>query len=141
MIQGGDIVALARGWIGTPYHHRACVRGVGADCLGLIRGIWQAQYGPEPEPLPPYSPGWAEAGRNERLWQALTRHLHPQSAAQDGQVLLFRLQPGAMAKHLGIQTQAGSDFIHACPRAGVIEAPLSQPWKRRIVARFAFPET
>src|SRR5215207_7343246 len=35
-----QIVAAARGWIGTPYHHQASVKGVGCDCLGLIRGLW-----------------------------------------------------------------------------------------------------
>lgn len=139
MTTAPDIVALARVWIGTPYHHRACTLGAGADCLGLIRGVWRALYGRDPEVLPPYSPSWAETGAEEYLWHALSRHFHPQSQAHDGQVLLFRLQPRALAKHLGIQTQGGRAFIHACPRAGVVEAPLSAPWARRIVARFAFP--
>ena len=134
-----DIVTLARGWIGTPYHHRASARWVGADCLGLIRGLWRARMGAEPEALPLYSPSWAEMGGEERLWRALARHLTTPNMPEDGQVLLFRLQSRALAKHLGLQTQGGRGFIHACPRAGVVEAPLSEPWARRIVARFAFP--
>lgn len=134
-----DVVTLARGWLGTPYHHRAAQQGAGADCLGLIRGIWVARQGPEPAALPPYTPAWDEAGAVELLWQALARHLDPVAVPRDGDVLLFRLQPRALAKHLGIQTQGGAGFIHACPRAGIIEAPLSRPWARRIVARFAFP--
>ena len=133
------VVALARGWLGTPYHHRACTRGAGADCLGLIRGVWAGLYGAEPQALPHYAPGWAESGNADLLAQALARHLDPQTNAADGQVLLFRLQPRARPKHLGIQTQGGRAFIHACPRAGVVEAPLSTPWARRIAARFAFP--
>ncbi len=134
-----EIVALARLWIGTPYHHRAARCGAGADCLGLLRGIWRARFGAEPEPLPHYSPSWAEVGGQEQLLQALSRHLLPASVPEDGQVLLFRLQAGADAKHLGIQSGGGASFIHACPRAGVVQAPLSAPWARRIVARFAFP--
>jgi len=42
------IVTEARRWIGTPYHHRASLRGVGTDCLGLIRGVWRALYDSEP---------------------------------------------------------------------------------------------
>ncbi len=133
------IVAQARTWISTPYHHRASQRGAGADCLGLICGLWQARYGPLPETLPDYSPRWDEAGAEERLWAALARHLIPARTPADGQVLLFRLQPRALAKHLGISCARGCGFIHACPRAGVVEAPLSQPWARRIVARFDFP--
>jgi NlpC/P60 family putative phage cell wall peptidase len=134
-----DIVAHARAWIGTPYHHRASLCGAGADCLGLIRGIWRAQCGAEPEPMPDYSPSWAEVGRDEVLWHAVARHLVPVCSPEDGQVLLFRLQGQALAKHLGIQCAGGTQFIHACPRAGVVQAPLSAPWARRIVARFAFP--
>lgn len=90
-------------------------------------------------PLPPYSASWAEVGSDETLWRALAQHLHPVQVPADGDVLLFRLQPRALAKHLGIQSGQGRSFIHACPRAGVIEAPLSRPWARRIVARLAFP--
>lgn len=133
------IVAEAARWIGTPYHHRASARGAGADCLGLICGIWRARYDYLPEPVPNYSASWAEVGPEERLWRALSRHMHPAVPPADGQVLLFRLQPGALAKHLGVQCDAGRAFIHACPRAGVVKAPLSAPWARRIVARFAFP--
>ena len=46
----------ARGWVGTPYRHQASLKGEGADCLGLIRGVWREVVGPEPEVLPPYSP-------------------------------------------------------------------------------------
>lgn len=134
-----DPVALAEAWLGTPYRHRASLQGSGADCLGLIRGIWRARYGAEAEMPPPYSPSWAEAGAGEPLHDALMRHLIPAPAPADGQVLLFRLAPRARAKHLGIQCDNGQAFIHACPRAGVIRAPLSAPWARRIVARFNFP--
>ncbi len=35
----GALVAAARGWLGTPFHHQASVKGVGCDCVGLIRGV------------------------------------------------------------------------------------------------------
>jgi hypothetical protein len=54
-------VREARTWIGTPYRHQASVKGVGADCLGLVRGIWREVIGPEPAVVPPYSPGTALA--------------------------------------------------------------------------------
>ncbi|RMD92718.1 MAG: peptidase, partial [Alphaproteobacteria bacterium] len=31
-------------------------------------------------------------------------------------------------------------FIHSYSGHGVVENPLSEPWARRVVARFAFPE-
>ena len=33
------VVAEARRWIDTPYHHQARLRGVGCDCAGLIIGV------------------------------------------------------------------------------------------------------
>jgi hypothetical protein len=39
------IVAETRAWIGTPYRHQASLKGVGCDCLGLVRGVWRAVIG------------------------------------------------------------------------------------------------
>jgi len=52
----GRAVAIARAWIGTPYVHQASVKGAGADCLGLLRGVWRELYGAEPEAVPAYTP-------------------------------------------------------------------------------------
>ncbi|MFZ2468534.1 MAG: peptidase, partial [Parvibaculum sedimenti] len=43
------VVAAARAWIGTPYRHQASCKGAGADCLGLVRGLWREFHGAEPE--------------------------------------------------------------------------------------------
>jgi NlpC/P60 family putative phage cell wall peptidase len=97
-------VATARTWIGTPYVHQASVKGVGCDCLGLLRGVWRELFGAEPEAMPPYSPDWAEATGAETLYMALARHLRP-VALQDiapGDVALFRMHPRGPAKHCGI---------------------------------------
>ena len=62
-------------------------------------------------------------------------------AAARGDVLLFRMRDGAVAKHIGIQSEVGprARFVHAYTGHGVIESPLSAPWARRIVARFTLP--
>jgi NlpC/P60 family putative phage cell wall peptidase len=135
-------VQAARGWIGTPYLHQASHRGVGTDCLGLLRGIWREVLGGEPEAIPPYSRDWSEPSGEERLWHAARRHLCPSRVEAAGDVVLFRMRAGAVAKHLGVQAQTGAQasFIHAYSGHGVVESPLSTPWRRRIVARFTFPE-
>ncbi|MEO0936998.1 MAG: NlpC/P60 family protein [Pseudomonadota bacterium] len=134
------VVAEARRWIGTPYVHQASVRGAGADCLGLVRGIWRALYGAEPELPPAYTMDWSEPQGDERLWRAALRHLEPRDAISVGDVILFRMRAGAVAKHLGIVSELGQTprFIHAYSGHGVVESPLSAPWRRRIVAQFAF---
>ena len=50
------IVAEARAWIGTPYRHQGSLKGIGCDCLGLVRGVWRAVAGAEPEAVPAYAP-------------------------------------------------------------------------------------
>jgi len=95
-----EVLALAKGWLGTPYRHQASCKGAGTDCLGLLRGLWRELYGAEPEVVPAYS------------------------------------------ADLGVVSEVGETpaFIHAYSGQGVVSSPLSDPWKRRIVARFQFPE-
>ncbi|QUJ77412.1 peptidase [Sulfitobacter albidus] len=135
------IVAAARGWIGTPYVHQAATRGAGSDCLGVVRGIWREVYGHEPEAVPAYSMDWSEPEGEERLWRAALRHLAPVATPAPGCVLLFRMRAGSVAKHLGVMTAEGDApaFVHAYSGHGVVESPLSAPWRRRIVATFDFP--
>lgn len=135
-------IAAARLWIGTPYVHQASVQGVGCDCLGLLRGVWRALYDAEPEAVPPYTPDWSEPQGQEQLLAAALRHMQPAGPAwATGQVLLFRMRRGAVAKHLGLLSRDGSGpaFIHAYSGHGVVESPLSEPWRRRVAARFEFP--
>lgn len=138
-----DIVTEARQWIGTPYVHQHAAKGAGCDCLGLVRGVWRAVIGSEPERPPAYSMDWSEPQGEERLWQAALRHLTAKDVAMGacGDVILFRMRAGCVAKHLGIQTRVADRpaFVHAYSGHGVLESPLSAPWARRIVARFEFP--
>ena len=140
----GQVVAIAQTWLGTPYLHQASVQGVGCDCLGLLRGVWRALYGAEPEAIPAYTPDWSEPQGAERLMTAATRHLRDVTGQplDFGQVLLFRMRQGAVAKHLGLVSAAGDapHFIHAYQGHGVVESPLSTPWRKRIAARFEFIE-
>jgi NlpC/P60 family putative phage cell wall peptidase len=136
-----EVVAAARGWIGTPYTHGASAKGAGTDCLGLLRGVWREVMGPEPEAVPPYTRDWSEPSREEALWAAALRHLRPGTGAP-GDVLLFRMRAGSVAKHLGIlaRTGPGASFVHAYSGHAVLESPLAAPWERRVVARFSLPE-
>lgn len=138
-----DVIAAAKGWIGTPYQHQARTKGAGCDCLGLILGVWQELGGALPD-VPPYSQDWSEPQGDERLWRAAADLLTPRTPgapAQIGDVVLFRMRDGMVAKHLGVMSQINDmpRFIHAMSGHGVIESHLSSPWARRVVARFALP--
>lgn len=134
------LVTEARSWIGTRYRHQASVKGVGCDCLGLVRGVWRQCIGEEPEAPPPYAPDWAEARGEEALMRAALRHLAP-IAVDDfaaGDILLFRWREGYVAKHAAIATGEGT-MIHAHDGAAVCEVAIVPWWRRRLAHAFRFP--
>lgn len=138
------IVAAARGWLGTPYCHQASCRGVGADCLGLVRGVWREVVGAEPETVPAYTPDWAETTGKERLLDAARRLMRPVEVAEAraGDVLVFRMIAHGPAKHLAILiTDDLNDgrLIHAYSGHTVCETALTEAWRRRLAGAFRFP--
>ncbi|WP_341861008.1 peptidase [Gymnodinialimonas sp. 57CJ19] len=139
-----DVVRTARAWVGTPYVHQAACKGAGCDCLGLLLGVWRELYGDLPAPVPAYTNDWSETSHEERLLHAARKHLieKPLKECAAGDVLIFRMRKGAVAKHVGLQTQAHPQprFLHAYSGRGVTEGAFTPPWARRVAARFAFPE-
>ena len=137
-----NIVRATRAWIGTPYRHQASLRGVGCDCLGLVRGVWRALYGNEPERVPAYAADWAEAASGEPLIEAALRHLTPvsPSAFGTGDVLLFRWRAHLTAKHAAIAV-APDRMVHAHDGVAVTEVAIAPWWRRRLAAAFRFPNT
>ncbi len=132
------VLRETRLWLGTPYRHQASTLGAGCDCLGLVRGVWRALYGAEPEPPPPYRPDWAEIGDRELLLDAFARWLIPIDNREPGDVLVFRMAPGAVAKHCAIQS-APDRMIHAYWGRACVESALGRWWRERLVAAFRFP--
>ncbi|MEQ9144370.1 MAG: NlpC/P60 family protein [Parvibaculaceae bacterium] len=144
------IVAAAREWIGTPYRHQASRKGVGTDCLGLVRGLYRELEGQEPEMPPPYTADWAEVSGEtagpaltlpvETLKDAASRHLIAIGVdeALPGDVLLFRMNARGPAKHAGILS-AETRMIHACTGRAVADVHLGAWWRRKLVYAFSFP--
>jgi NlpC/P60 family putative phage cell wall peptidase len=134
-------------WRATPYRHQASVKGVGCDCLGLIRGVWRELYGAEPETPPPYRPDWAEVGGGETLLEGARRNLCEValSTARPGDVLLFRMSPMSPVKHAALLTAAPTPvdpqrrMLHAYWGRAVVESWVGPWWARRLAFAFAFP--
>jgi NlpC/P60 family putative phage cell wall peptidase len=147
------IITEARSWIGTPYHHQAALKGVGCDCLGLVRGVWRAVYGTDPEHPPAYSRDWAETLREETLADAAGRQMIPLAldAFGPGDLLLFAVNDNAPAKHCAIlvaqepvwtgsQQLCPMRMIHAIESHPVAEVSLVPWWRNRLRFVFRFPE-
>ena len=135
-----EIEEVARSWIGTPYVHQASVKGVGCDCLGLLRGVWRELRGAEPEDAPPYAPDWGEATGRETLRDALARHLTAIAPAslKPGDVALFRMSPSGPAKHCGIVGEKNGEptLIHARQNKRVSEELFGAFWRQRLAYAF-----
>ncbi len=134
------ILAAARAWIGTPYRHQASVKGAGADCLGLVRGVWREIYGAEPEAAPAYTPDWAERIGEETLLDAARRHMIEivLGDAAPGDVILFRMHSDAPVKHAAIADE-DARIIHAYWGRAVVQSRYGAWWRARAAGAFAFP--
>jgi len=134
-----DLITIARSWIGTPYIHQASLKGVGCDCLGLLRGVFRERFGDEPEDIPPYDPGWDISGV-ESLRDGFARHFAeiPLAGIVPGDLVLFRMVPGAAARHCGLLAEKDGvlTLIHARQNKRVSEEVFSVFWRRK--AAFAF---
>ena len=145
-----DVVTVGRTWLGTPYHHQSSVKGAGCDCLGFVRGVFAELHGFTPEEPPAYTMEWGEYGNEELMLDAARRHLVERYVAADGHVLpldkqvwdvgdvlLFRVRLGAVAKHCAIVSGVDT-MIHSYSGVGVTETSIGI-WKSRTAGVFKFP--
>lgn len=112
------ILAHARAWIGTPFVPRGDLRGAGADCIGLIRGL-NAELTGARVAAPPWRSDWATAG-GEPILGGLAAHVVPvpMTAAGPGDIVTYRVGK-TRAAHVAILTPGG--IIHAWETGGVKE--------------------
>ncbi len=137
MLTRDDIIAEACRWEGTPYRHQSSLRGIGADCLGLIRGVYRGVIGPELFEVPPYRP-YPVRGQGEELLNAAQRVLVPCRDIKPGTIAFFRFRPLLPAHHASIFISQ-TLMIHAVSSRAVCRVGVHPWWQRRIAALFDFP--
>ena len=106
------VVAEARSWLGTPYHHAADVKGAGVDCaMLLVRVFCDLGLVPPFDPRP-YTRDWFLHRSEERYLGFLLARSHEVLVPRDGDIVLFRI--GRCYGHGGIVTRAEPfTIIHA----------------------------
>lgn len=144
MVNRAAIVAAARAWLGTPFHHQARAKGVGCDCAGLIIGV-----GRELGLLPAGFDinGYPRTPDGVSLLQHCDEHMVPVSRQEMGlgDVIVIRWEK--QPQHLGFigdYRHGGLSMIHAMgstghKRGSVIEHRLDPTMLARFVAAYRLP--
>lgn len=126
------IAAEARRWIGTPFHHRSAVFGVGVDCVNLVRVSFEAAgLGHPSDELPQYSRQWHLHRREAQpLQDFLAARARRVAEPQIGDVLAMRFGRAGVA-HAAIVV--GPDHIvHAYAVTRVVELLETRAFADRI---------
>ena len=140
MTQGERIVAAARGWIGTRFHHQGRSRN-GVDCLGLLVGVareleLQSTQGALLVKSDVQDYGHIPDGKKLRATLGGLMQEVQGDAMQAGDVLLMRFE--REPQHLAIVSdhpQGGLGIIHAYAAARkVVEQRLDALWKSRVIS-------
>lgn len=138
-----DPVAIARQYLGTPFHHAGRLKGIGIDCAGLIICVGKE--------IGAIEPGWDYTrygrrpdGSMQTLCDTLLDRLDSTDDQTDlapegsdltpGTVILFRIRHEP--QHLAIATDRG--MIHSYIGAGVVENAIDDLWRSRIVATYRY---
>lgn len=86
-----QIVNEAKAWVGTPYHHRARVKGAGVDCAQLLIGVYSAcGLIPAAFDVADYPMDWHLHKDEERYLNHVIAHAHPVDEPLPGDVVLFQ---------------------------------------------------
>ena len=120
------VVAAARLWLGTPYHHMADIRGVGVDCAMILVRVFCDLGFVAPFDPRPYTRDWMLHRDDERYLGFLLASAHEVTTPAPGDVMLFRI--GRCYAHGGVVTGAEPlTLLHAyAPAACVIEEEIGR---------------
>jgi cell wall-associated NlpC family hydrolase len=133
MIRRAQVVATARSWLGTPFHHQGRLKGVGVDCAGVIVGT-AAELG-----LSAFDrTGYGHRPDSRELEELCGIHMRGVrlSAARPADVMLLMVD--GQPQHLAFVTDLG--MLHAyAPSRRVVEHRIDESWRSRIVAAFRIP--
>jgi NlpC/P60 family putative phage cell wall peptidase len=120
------VVAAARSWIGTPYHHAADIKGAGCDCAMLLVRVFCDLGLLEPFDPRPYTRDWMMHRDDERYLGFLLARAREVSVPAQGDVIVFRY--GRCFSHGGIVTGTTPlTIVHAfAPARAVLEEDIGR---------------
>jgi hypothetical protein len=115
------VVAEARTWLGTPYHHSADVKGHGVDCAMILIRVYADCGLIEPFDPRPYTCDWFLHRNEERYLGYIFGHSKEVREPGIGDIIVFQI--GRCYAHAGIVSRiAPLAIIHAfAPARRVVE--------------------
>jgi NlpC/P60 family putative phage cell wall peptidase len=134
MTERDKVVAVARTWLGTPYHHAARVKGAGTDCGMSLIAIFAESGMIEDFTPDSYPQDWMNHRSQERYLSTVeTYAAKVNRPALPGDIALFRF--GRCISHGAIVTE-WPRIIHAYKPAGCVvedDAEANEDLKNRFV--------
>lgn len=114
------VVAEARSFIGTPFHHAAQIKGVGCDCVNLLAAAYEAAGVTGHVEIAPYSPQIMLHRGEETVIPYLLRcgREIPEAEARAGDVVLYKV--GRSFSHAAIIVDWPTRIIHAHSKSGKV---------------------
>jgi cell wall-associated NlpC family hydrolase len=112
------VITEAKSWLGTPYHHRSRLRGVGVDCGTFCIEVY-GRVGLLQVALPEYSEDWMKHRTDPILMRVIREYFDPVLAPETGDLALFKI--GREVSHATIILDWPS-VIHCSRPSGVITA-------------------
>ncbi len=116
--QSLDVVRIARSWLGTPYHHRARIKGAGVDCGMIVIEVFS-----EAGIISNFDPGdythdWMMHRSQERYLKVIETYAEKVNRPpMPGDVALFRF--GRCISHGAIVTD-WPNIIHSYKPVGCV---------------------
>ena len=133
-----EVIAAAREWLGTRWHHQGRLKGVGVDCAGLVIGVAH-QLNLATFDISNYD-RVPDGNQLASICHAQMSRINAADLAP-GDVMLMRFtgEPQHLA-FVGDYPGGELSIIHAYAFARkVIETRLDDVWKSRVVEAFVLP--
>ena len=114
------VVAAARAWLGTPFHHAAQIKGVGVDCVHLIEAAYREAGVIEAVEIERYSAQIMLHSRKETVIPYLLRvgREVAEADAGPGDTALYKV--GNSFSHAAIVVDWPTRIIHAHSKSGKV---------------------
>lgn len=120
------VLAIARTWLKTPWHHRARVKGAGVDCAQILIAVYAEAGLVEEFDTGDYPPDWMMHRSQERFLEFVRQYADQVEAPLPGDLALYFV--GRCFSHGAIVT-AWPEIIHASNRDRMVcYADGTQGW-------------